>query len=271
VITHPPLDTDEHEHHKGNLSMLINQTVDKLPSLRLSGMAEALADQLEHPDRYGELEFTTRLGLLVDREAQDRDNRRLTRNLKTAHLRTPACVEDIDFRRPRGLDRTQILSLAQARWVSEHRDLLISGATGCGKTYLACARAHAAIRRGHKALYWRTPRLLDELRLAHADGRAATLMTNWARLDVLVLDDLGLRPLTTTQAADLLEVIEDRHQRRSTIITSQLPINTWHDNLGEPTLADAICDRILHTTHRIELRGESLRKPAPTGQPTDQS
>jgi DNA replication protein DnaC len=197
--------------------MLINQTVDKLHSLRLSGMAEALADQLEHPDRYGELEFTTRLGLLVDRETQDRDNRRLTRNLKTAHLRTPACVEDIDFRRPRGLDRTQILSLAQARWVSEHRDLLISGATGCGKTYLACALAHAAIRRGHKALYWRTP------------------------------------------------------QRRSTIITSQLPINTWHDNLGEPTLADAICDRILHTAHRIELRGESLRKPAPTGQPADQS
>jgi DNA replication protein DnaC len=256
---------------KENLAMLINQTVDKLHSLRLCGMAEALTDQLEHPDRYGELEFTARLGLLVDREAQDRDNRRLTRNLKTAHLRTPACVEDIDFRHPRGLDRTQILSLAQARWVSEHRDLLISGATGCGKTYLACALAHAAIRHGHKALYWRAPRLLDELRLAHADGRAATLMTTWARLDVLILDDLCLRPLTTTQAADLLEVIEDRHQRRSTIITSQLPINTWHDNLGEPTLADAICDRILHTAHRIELRGESLRKPAPTGQPPDQS
>jgi DNA replication protein DnaC len=251
--------------------MLINQTVDKLHSLRLSGMAEALTDQLQHPDRYGELEFTARLGLLVDREAQDRDNRRLTRNLKTAHLRTPACVEDIDFRRPRGLDRTQILNLAQARWVSEHRDLLISGATGCGKTYLACALAHAAIRHGHKALYWRAPRLLDELRLAHADGRAGTLMTSWARLDVLILDDLCLRPLTAAQAADLLEVIEDRHQRRSTIITSQLPINTWHDNLGEPTLADAICDRILHTAHRIELRGESLRKPTPTGQPADQS
>lgn len=243
--------------------MLINQTVDKLHSLRLSGMAEALTDQLEHPDRYGELEFTARLGLLVDREAQDRDNRRLTRNLKTARLRTPACVEDIDFRRPRGLDRTQILSLAQARWVSQHQDLLISGATGCGKTYLACALAQAAIRHGHKALYWRAPRLLDELRLAHADGRAATLMTTWARLDVLVLDDLCLRPLTAAQAADLLEVIEDRHQRRSTIITSQLPINTWHDNLGEPTLADAICDRILHTAYRIELRGESLRKPQP--------
>jgi DNA replication protein DnaC len=243
--------------------MLINQTVDKLHSLRLGGMAHALADQLEHPDRYAELEFTARLGLLVDRESAERDNRRLTRHLKTARLRAPACVEDIDFHRPRGLDRTQILTLAQAGWVTEHRDLLISGATGCGKTFLACALAQAAIRRGRKALYWRLPRLLDELRLAHADGRAGTLLASWARIDVLVLDDLGLRPLTTAQAADLLEVIEDRHQRRSTILTSQLPINTWHDNLGEPTLADAVCDRIIHTGIRIELRGESMRKPAP--------
>lgn len=243
--------------------MLINHTLEKLHTLRLSGMADSLAGQLEHPDRYAELEFTARLGLLVDREAQDRDNRRLTRNLKTARLRTQACVEDIDFHRPRGLDRTQILTLAEAGWVREHRDLLISGATGCGKTYLACALAQAAIRRGHKALYRRLPRLLDELRLAHADGRVTALMANWARVDVLVLDDLGLRPLTAAQAADLLEVIEDRHQRRSTILTSQLPINTWHDNLGEPTIADAICDRILHTAHRIELRGESLRKPPP--------
>jgi DNA replication protein DnaC len=240
--------------------MLINQTLEKLHHLRLTGMADALTDQLEHPDRYGKLEFTTRLGLLVDREAQDRDNRRLTRNLKTAHLRTQACVEDIDFHQPRGLNRTHILALAQAGWVTQHQDVLISGATGCGKTYLACALAQAAIRRGHKALYWRLPRLLDELRLAHADGRAAQPLTNWARIDVLVLDDLALRPLTAAQAGDLLEVIEDRHQRRSTILTSQLPINTWHDNLGEPTLADAICDRILHTAHRIELRGESLRK-----------
>jgi DNA replication protein DnaC len=249
--------------------MLVNPTVEKLHELRLGGMATALAEQLERPDRYTELDFTTRLGLLIDREAQDRDNRRLARNLKTARLRTPACVEDIDFRRPRGLDRAQVLALAQAGWVSEHRDLLISGATGAGKTYLACALAQAAIRRGHRALYWRLPRLLDALRLAHADGTAAQLMTGWARVDLLVLDDLGLRPLTTPQAADLLEVIEDRHQRRSTILTSQLPISAWHDNLADPTLADAICDRILHTAHRIELRGESLRKPAPSNSDTN--
>jgi DNA replication protein DnaC len=202
--------------------MLVNPTVEKLYELRLGGMATALAEQLERPDRYTELDFTARLGLLVDREAQDRDNRRLVRNLKTARLRTPACVEDIDFRRPRGLDRAQILALAQAGWVGEHRDLLISGATGAGKTYLACALAQAAIRRGHRALYWRLPRLLDALRLAHADGTAAALLTSWSRIDLLVLDDLALVPLTTPQAADLLEVIEDRHQRRSTILTSQL-------------------------------------------------
>lgn len=241
--------------------MLINHTLEKLHALRLSGMAAALAEQLEHPDHYDELDFTDRLGLLVDQESQDRDNRRLARNLKTAHLRSQACVEDIDFRRARGLDRTHILHLGQAGWVADHRDLIITGATGAGKTYLACALAQAAIRRGHKALYWRLPRLLDEVRLAHADGRLGKLMSHWARIDVLILDDLGLRPLTDAQAADLLEVIEDRHRRRSTIITSQLPVGSWHENLGEPTLADAICDRVLHTAHRIELRGESLRKP----------
>jgi DNA replication protein DnaC len=240
--------------------MLINQTLERLHELRLAGMAEALSEQLERPDRYGELEFTDRLGLLLDREAQDRDNRRVTRNLKTARLRAPACVEDLDFRRDRGLDRSHILRLAEAGWVADHRDLLITGATGAGKTYLACALAHAAIRRGHKALYWRLPRLLGELRLAHADGRAAALLASWTRTDVLVLDDLGLQPLTSTQAGDLLEVIEDRHQRRSTILTSQLPITDWHDNLGDPTLADAICDRLLHQAHRLELRGESMRR-----------
>ncbi|HEY3895920.1 MAG TPA: IS21-like element helper ATPase IstB [Pseudonocardiaceae bacterium] len=208
--------------------MLTNPTLEKLHTLRLTGMASALGEQLERPAAYGELEFTARLGLLVDREAQDRDNRRLTRNLKSARLRTQACVEDLDFTRPRGLDRTQILHLAQAGWVHEHRDLVVLGPTGVGKTYLACALAQAAIRRGYRALYWRLPRLFDELRLARGDGRLGQLMATGARLDILVLDDLALRPLTTEQAADLLEIIEERHQRRSTIITSQLPVAKAH-------------------------------------------
>jgi DNA replication protein len=241
--------------------MLVTATLDKLRDLRLTGMADALAEQLEHPEPYAELDFPARLGLLADREATDRDNRRTTRYLKAARLRTLATVEDIDFHHPRGLDRTQILHLAQGGWVDEHRDLLIVGPTGSGKTFLACAFAYAAIRRGHRALYWRVPRLLDELHLARVDGRLGTLMANWARIDVLVLDDLALRPLTTEQTAGLLEIIEDRHQRRSTIVASQLPIAHWHDALGEPTLADALCDRLLHAAHRIQLRGESLRKP----------
>lgn len=242
--------------------MLTNPTVEKLHTLRLAGMATALSEQLSQPDHYGELQFADRLGLIVDRESQDRDNRRLVRNLKAARLRTQACVEDIDFLRPRGLDRTQILQLAESGWVTQGLDVVIVGPTGAGKTFLACALTHAALRRGHRALYWRLPRLFDEIALARADGRLAKLLNTWARLDVLVLDDLALRPLTAEQAADLLEIIDDRHGRRSTIITSQLPVDHWHDNLGEPTIADALCDRITHGTHRIQLRGESMRKPS---------
>jgi DNA replication protein DnaC len=242
--------------------VLTNPTVEKLHTLRLAGMATALSEQLGQPDHYGELAFADRLGLIVDRESQDRDNRRLVRNLKAARLRTQACVEDIDFRRPRGLDRTQILQLAESGWVAQGQDVVIVGPTGAGKTFLACALTHAALRRGHRALYWRLPRLFDEIALARADGRLGKLLNTWARLDVLVLDDLALRPLTAEQAADLLEIVDDRHGRRSTIITSQLPVDHWHDNLGEPTIADALCDRITHGAHRIQLRGESMRKPS---------
>ncbi|MDQ2961214.1 MAG: IS21-like element helper ATPase IstB [Candidatus Dormibacteraeota bacterium] len=242
--------------------MLISPTVDALHALNLGGMARALAEQRESPD-YAALTFEERLGLLVDREAQDRGNRRLERNLKAAKLRTAACVEDIDFHRPRGLDRSVILGFATAQWVDAHQNLLIVGPTGAGKTFLACALAQAAVRSGHTALYMRAPRLLDDLALAHGDGRWARLMTAWARIDVLLIDDLVLRPLTADQAADLLEVIEDRSQRRSTIITSQLPVANWHEALGDPTLADAILDRLTHNAHRIELRGDSLRRARP--------
>lgn len=239
--------------------MLITPTVDKLHALSLSGMARALVDQLESAD-YHALSFEDRLGLLVDRESQDRANRRLERNLKAAKLRAAACVEDIDFHHPRGLDRSVILGLASAHWVAAHQNLLIVGPTGGGKTFTACALAQAAVRSGHTALYLRAPRMLDDLVLARGDGRWARLLATWARIDVLVVDDLALRPLTTEQAADLLEVIEDRSQRRSTIVTSQLPVAHWHEALGDPTLADAILDRLTHNAHRIELRGHSLRR-----------
>ncbi len=239
--------------------MLITPTLDKLHTLNLMGMARALSEQLEGTE-YQALSFEDRLGLLVDREAQHRENRRFERNLSAAKLRSAACVEDIDFRHPRGLDRAQLLSLAGAQWVEGHQNVLIVGPTGCGKSYLACALAQAAVRAGHTALYHRVPRLLSDLALARLDGRWPRLLTSLAKLDVLVLDDLALRPLTADQAADLLEVIEDRSQRRSTLVTSQLPIASWHDALGEPTLADATLDRLLHNAHRIELRGHSLRR-----------
>jgi DNA replication protein DnaC len=246
--------------------MLISPTVDALHALNLGGMALALAEQRESAE-YQALTFEERLGLLVDREAQDRSNRRLERNLKSARLRTTACVEDIDFHRPRGLDRSVILGLAAAQWVDAHQNLLIVGPTGAGKTFLACALAQAAVRSGHTALYLRAPRMLDDLAVAHGDGRWARMMAAWTRVDVLLVDDLALRPLSADQAADLLEVIEDRSQRRSTIVTSQLPVANWHEALGDPTLADAILDRLTHNAHRLELRGDSLRRSGP---PTDQ-
>jgi DNA replication protein DnaC len=239
--------------------VLINPTLQKLNDLGLIGMAGAFGQQLEQPEHL-ELSFEDRLGLLVDREAQDRDNRRLQRNLKAAKLRAQACIEDLDFRTPRGLDRGTVLSLAEAHWVEAHRDILVTGATGVGKTFLACALAQAALRHRHRALYLRVPRLLEEVRIARADGRLPRLLASWSRFDVLVLDDLAPRPLAAQQAADLLEIIEDRHQRRSTIVASQLPIAHWHEVLGEPTVADAILDRLVHGAYRIELEGDSLRR-----------
>lgn len=241
--------------------MLTNATLDGLHALRLPGMARGLVEQREHPD-YNALSFEERLGMLIDRELTERQNRRLERALKAARLRVAATVEGIDFRRPRGLERAQVLSLAESHWVSSHHSLVIVGATGLGKTYLACALAHAAIRRGHSALYLRAPRLHDEIALARADGRLARLLAAWARVDVLVIDDFVLRPLGPDQAADVLEVIEDRVQLRSTIVTSQLPVVMWHEALGEPTVADGILDRLLENVHRIELRGESMRRPS---------
>ena len=240
--------------------MLTSPTLDKLFALNLAGMARALAEQRESP-AYGELPFEDRLGLLVDRETSERENRRLERYLRAAKLRVAATIEDVDFRAPRGLDRSVLLELAAARWVGAHQQVLVTGPTGVGKTYLACALATAAIRAAHSALYLRVPRLLTELATARLDGRLPRLLAAWARIDVL--DDFALQPLTDAQAADLLEVIEDRAALRSTIVTSQLPVALWHEGLGEPTVADAICDRLLAGAHRIELTGASLRRSEP--------
>ena len=247
--------------------MLGTQTIEGLHALRLSAMARGLLEQRERPDYEG-LSFEERLGLLVDREITERQGRRLERNLKQAKLRTQAAIEDVDFRRPRGLDRAQVLNLAESHWVGAHHSVVIVGATGLGKTFLACALAHSAVRHGHSALYLRGPRLLDEIAIARADGRLPRVMAAWARIDVLVIDDFVLRPLAPDQGADVLEVIEDRAQLRSTIVTSQLPVAMWHEALGEPTVADGILDRLLENVHRIELSGESLRRsPADTEPP----
>lgn len=238
--------------------MLTNTTIESLKSLRLPAMAQGLREQREHPD-YTQLSFEERLGLLVDAELQQRKNRRLERVLKSAKLRSGAVVEDVDFTSIRGLDKTTFMSLVRSPWVENHHNVMIVGPTGVGKTFLACALSHSAIRSGHSALYIRIPRLLDELSVARADGRLTRMMATMARTDVLILDDLLLRPLTDDQAADLLEVIEDR-RGRSVIATSQLPISHWHEGLSDATIADAILDRLLQRTHRIELSGASRRR-----------
>lgn len=239
--------------------VLNHQTIEGLYALKLPAMAAGLAEQTESPSHQG-LSFDERLGLLVDREIAERENRRLQRYLKVAKLRTNAVVEDIDFRRQRGLERPAVLGLAESGWVKAGHNLAVVGPTGVGKTFLACALANCAIRRGHTALYLRASRMLDELAVARVDGRFQRLTASWARIDVLVIDDFLLRPLTPDQAADTLEVIEDRAGLRSTIITSQLPIALWHEAMGEATVADAVLDRVLANLHRIELEGESMRR-----------
>ena len=239
--------------------MLTHPTLEQLRSLKLSGMVKALEEQAGIPD-LKELSFEERLGLLVDREVTVRRNRKLQTLLKKAKLRLNASIEDIDYRHPRDLDKSLVLSLASCQWVEEHNNILIIGPTGVGKSYLACALAQKACREGYRTLYFRLPRLLQELAMARGDGRYGKMLINLAKNDLLVIDDWGLTPLDDHGRRDILEILEDRHNIRSTIFTSQLPLNNWHEIIGDPTLADAILDRLVHNAYKINLKGESMRK-----------
>jgi len=240
--------------------MLSHPTLEQLNNLRLSGMVQALQEQWEIED-IDEMTFEERLGLLVEREAVVRESRRLQTRLRKAKLRQKnACIEDIDFRHPRGLDRSLMAKLSDCQWVRKHQNLIITGPTGVGKSYLACAFAQKACREGYSALYLRISRLFEELSLAKGDGRYVKILSTFAKTELLVLDDYGLAKLNQEQRHDLLEILEDRHGVRSMLVTSQLPIEHWHEQIGDPTLADAILDRLIHNAHTIKLKGGSMRK-----------
>ena len=245
--------------------MLNQQTLHKLFVMRLNGMADAFRQQMEQPDASG-LSFEERFGMLVDRQWSWKEDRALARRLRASRLKGSASVEDIDYQTPRGLDRPLLRSLtAESEWVKQHLNILLTGATGVGKSWLAAALAHKACRDGYSAYYARAAQLFRELALAHADGSFGRLLRRLSQTDVLIVDDWAMAPLTDTERRDVLEIFDDRYQTRSTILTSQLPVASWHAQIGDPTIADSILDRLVHNAHRIELKGESLRKKRKEG------
>jgi len=245
-----------------------SQLIQQLRTLRVPGMVEALEQQLSQPTTHDGLCFEERLSLMIERETTYRSNNKIQRLLKAAKLKVQAHPEDIDYAHPRGLDKASFVSLLSSQWIEQHQNVLLTGSTGCGKTYLGCVLATQACKLGYSVRYFRSSRLLDQLAIAHGDGRFAKIINQLAKTDLLVIDDWGLEKLNLGQRNDVLELMEDRHGTRSTLITSQVPVLQWHDAIGDPTLADAILDRLLHNAHRLELHGESMRRlmssvPAP--------
>lgn len=244
--------------------MLIQPTIEKLNAMGLAAMAQAFTEQLNSPDMAA-LSFEERFGLIVDFQMTANDNRRMRNRLKSARLRLSASIEDLDFRADRNLDRATIMSLAQNQWVKRHHNILITGPTGAGKSYLACALAQKACRDGHTTLYHRVAKLLQDIALTKLDGRYPKLIAALVKCEILILDDLLITPLTRDDQKELLEIIEERYGRAATIITSQLPVKAWHDAMQDKTVADAILDRLVHNAHKIDLQGkESMRRKRST-------
>lgn len=243
--------------------MLTQPTILKLNAMKLSAMAKAFAEQMQRPDMTS-LTFEERFGLIVDYQMTEIENRRMQNRLRTARLRLSASIEDLDFKSGRNMDRSVIMSLAQNQWVKNHHNILVTGPTGAGKSYLACALAQKACRDGHTVLYQRLPRLLQDISVARHDGRYHKLMAQVTKCEVLVLDDLLISPLSPEEQKELLEIVEERYDRRATVVTSQLPIKEWHNAMQDPTLADAILDRLVHNAYKVELKGESMRRKRTT-------